>query len=37
VGLKFFQEYALHVGKWLDGFTAVEAVEAIWQWLTGPF
>lgn len=32
---KFFQEYALHVGKWLDGFTAVEAVEAIWEWLTG--
>ncbi len=37
VALKFFQEYALHLGKWLDGFTAVEAVEAIWDWLTGPF
>ena len=37
IALKFFQEYALHVGKWLDGFTAVEAVEAIRDWLTGPF
>lgn len=37
VALKFFQEYALHVGKWLDGFTAFEAVEAMWDWLTGPF
>jgi hypothetical protein len=36
ITVKFFQEYALHVGKWLDGFTAVEAVEAIWDWLTGP-
>lgn len=36
VALKFFQEYALHVGRWLDGFTAVEAVEAIWEWVTGP-
>jgi hypothetical protein len=35
--VKFLQEFALHVGKWLDGFTAVEAVEAIWDWLTGPF
>ena len=35
LALKFFQEFALHVGKWLDGFTAVEAVEAIWDWLTG--
>lgn len=31
--LKLFQEYALHYGKWLDGFTAVEAVEAIWRWV----
>jgi hypothetical protein len=35
--LKLFQEYALHWGKWLDGFTAVEAVEAIWDWATAPF
>jgi len=36
VALKFFQEYAIHHARWLDGFTAVEAVEAIWHWLT-PF
>ncbi len=35
--LKEFQEYALHVGRWLDGFTAVEAVQAIWDAVTGPF
>ena len=37
VAAKEFQEYALHAGRWLDGFTATEAVEAIWEWLTGPF
>ena len=36
VALKMFQEYAIHHAKWLDGFTAVEAVEAIWHFLT-PF
>jgi hypothetical protein len=35
--LKLFQEYALHWARWLDGFTAVEAVEAIWDWATAPF
>ncbi len=35
--VKMFQEYALHVGRWLDGFTAVEAVEAIWRFLTPPY
>lgn len=34
---KLFQEYVLHVGKWLDGFTAVEAVERLWDTFTGPF
>ena len=34
VVLKLFQEYAIHYQRWLDGFTAVEAVEAIWDWLT---
>lgn len=33
---KGFQEYALHWGRWLDGFTAVEAVEAIAGWVTAP-
>ena len=28
---KLFQEYAVHYARWLDGFTAVEAVEAIWH------
>jgi hypothetical protein len=36
-GLKEAQEYILHFGRWLDGFTAVEAVEAIWNFLTAPF
>ena len=36
VALKLFQEYAIHYERWLDGFTAVEAVEAVWDWLV-PF
>jgi hypothetical protein len=36
-GAKLLQEYALHVGQWFEGFTAVEAVEAVWEWFTGPF
>jgi len=36
LGIKMFQEYALHVGRWFDGFTAVEAVEAIWRFFTDP-
>ena len=35
--LKEFQEYALHWGKWLDDFTFVEALEAIRDFITGPF
>lgn len=31
--LKLAQEYVLHGAKWLDSFTAVEAVEAIWDFL----
>lgn len=37
VALKLFQEYALHYGRWLDGITAVEAVEAIWRFLLPPY
>lgn len=33
---KEFQEYALHHARWLDSFTAVEAVKAIWDFVTGP-
>ena len=36
VALKLFQEYAIHYARWLDGFTTVEAIEAVWRWLTGP-
>jgi hypothetical protein len=36
IALKLFQEYAIHYQRWLDGFTATEAVEAIWDFLT-PF
>ncbi|HLF70742.1 MAG TPA: hypothetical protein VI759_01115 [Dehalococcoidia bacterium] len=35
-GLKLFQEFAIHQQRWLDGFTAVDAVKAIWRFLT-PF
>ena len=31
------QEFVLHGARWLDNFTAVEAVQAIWHWLTSPF
>ena len=34
---KLTQESVLHWGRWLDRFTAIEAVEAIWRWLTSPF
>ena len=34
LALKEFQEYALHGARWLDGFTTVEAVEAVWRWIT---
>ena len=36
VALKLFQEYAIHYQRWLDGFTAVEAVESVWDFLV-PF
>ena len=35
--LKLLHEYALHGGQWLDGFTAVEALEAIGGWFAAPF
>jgi hypothetical protein len=34
--LKEAQELALHWFKLFDGFTAVEAVEEIWRWVTSP-
>jgi hypothetical protein len=33
LAVKLFQEYALHHGRWLDGFTTVEAIEAIWDFV----
>jgi hypothetical protein len=35
--LKEAQEVAVHWLKLFDSFTAVEAVEAVWRWLTAPF
>ena len=34
---KLFHEYALHYGQWFESFTAFEAVEAIWEFVTAPF
>lgn len=34
--LKVLQEYVIHGARLLDSFTAVEAVQAIWRWLTAP-
>ncbi len=37
VALKELHEYAIHVGRWLDGFHSIDAVEAIFGWLVSPF
>lgn len=37
LAIKLLQEFALHVGKWFDGFTAVEAVEWLWRLMTPPY
>jgi hypothetical protein len=34
---KLFHEYTLHVGQWFEGFTATEALEAIWRFLSPPY
>jgi hypothetical protein len=34
---KLVQEYALHVGRWFDSFTATEAVEWLWRFFTPPY
>ena len=34
---KMFHEYTLHVGQWFEGFTATQALEAIWHFLTPPY
>ncbi|MBI4310650.1 MAG: hypothetical protein HY681_02620 [Chloroflexi bacterium] len=35
LALKEFQEYALHWGKWLDSYFAVDVVASWWHWLMG--
>ena len=37
LAVKLPQEYALHVGRWLDDLTAAETVEWLWRVLTPPF
>jgi len=34
LSVKLLQEFALHVGRWFDSFTAVEAVEWLWRLLS---
>ncbi len=36
VALKLVQEYVLHEARWLDGFTTVDALKAVWHFVT-PF
>lgn len=37
LAIKLPQEYALHVERWLDKYTAVDTVEWFWRLLTPPF
>ena len=37
LAIKLPQEYMLHVGRWLDRYTAVDTVEWLWRVLTPPF
>lgn len=37
LALKEAQEYIIHGARLLDSFTAVEAVQAVWSWLSAPF
>ncbi|HEY5641171.1 MAG TPA: hypothetical protein VIW01_14090 [Dehalococcoidia bacterium] len=37
LAVKLLQEFALHVGRWFDDFTSVEAAEWIWRLLTPPY
>jgi hypothetical protein len=36
-GAKLAQEYVLHVGQWFENFTAVEAVDWMWETVTPPW
>ena len=35
LGLKELHEYALHVGRWFDGFSSVDAVGWVWDGVVG--
>ncbi|HEV8574255.1 MAG TPA: hypothetical protein VGR43_06045 [Dehalococcoidia bacterium] len=37
IAAKLFHEYTLHVGQWFEGFTATEALQAIWRFFTPPY
>jgi len=37
IAAKMFHEYMLHVGQWFEGFTATEALDAVWRFLTPPY
>lgn len=37
LALKELHEYILHVGRWLDGPDSIEFVQAVFDWVTGPF
>lgn len=36
-GAKLVQEYVLHQAKWLDSFTTIDVLEAIWDVVSWPF
>ena len=33
--VKELQEWALHVGRVFDGYSSLDALGALWAWLTG--
>ena len=35
LAMKELQEWALHWARLFDGFTALEAIDRVWRWLTG--
>jgi hypothetical protein len=37
IAAKLFHEYTLHVGQWFESFTATDALEAIWDFVTPPY
>ena len=35
VAVKEVQEWALHVGRVFDGYSSLDAIRGVWQWITG--